>query len=497
MQKYRPYLMDVIRMFLFLALGRSVSSLELTARPVHDARLGSDASVSFLITVDKPPVDLNRLTIFWHFLNKEILSYNKTVRTNSSRYSLSREELLTGVTTLTISNIQIPDGGMYKCSVIYNLEKKEKEVWLDVGAPPQVTITDKTVVLNVESVLRCSATGFFPPDIGVKWFRNEEKLKDNIILGDPWRNPDRTYSVNSTVTITPTEEDREQNFSCRVQHKYLQESLQEDFHLVYEDTSLAGIIAACSVSGVILIIIITSVLWWRQKPRRKAPFIVLDIMGPSKLIDGEEAALYCTVYNIPKDLCVTWLIRRAGQEQEIQTSQIREHSEEGKSLLDKSYEIKSQREGRLYSSSLSFIPHMKRHEDVTFICRGVSSKYKDEKMFHCKMIYVKPKMPVMRILSVHGGMKYLLNLEKFYPKSIKITWTCGERGTEEVVSSTESISENPDRTYKISSEIIISEVHHKDPGFKVRVTWDHESMEEPEFREMSIRDSVNPRCRLL
>ncbi|XP_073403342.1 uncharacterized protein [Dendrobates tinctorius] len=484
--------MEAVGTILFcLVLCHSVSSLELTGPSTNAARLGSDAWVPCLFTVDNPPVDLNHLTIFWHFLDKEILSYNKTVRTNSSRHSLSTEELLTGVANLTISNVRLPDGGRYKCSVIYNSERREKRLWLDVGAPPLVTITERTVVVNEESVLRCSATGFFPIDIEVKWFRGSERLSD-VTMDQPQRNPDRTYSVNSTVTITPTEEDREQNFSCRVRHFYLTDPLQVHFQLIYMDRSSAGIIVGCFIPVVMLIIIITGVLWWRLKRRRKAPLIVGDIVGPPKLIDGEETALHCTVDNAPEDLCVTWLIRRAGQEQEIQTPQMRERSEEEEeSLLDTSYVIKSQVVGRQYSSSLSFIPHMERHKDVTFICREVSGKRKGERTFPCETIYVKPKMSqkVSRSLSDCGEMKYLLKLEKFYPKSIKITWTCGEKGKVEVVSSTDSISENPDRSYNVSSEINIPEDQHKDPGFRVRVTWEHDSMEKPESSELYIRDS--------
>ncbi|XP_073403345.1 uncharacterized protein [Dendrobates tinctorius] len=469
-----------------LLLALSVSSLELTGPSTNAARLGSDAWVPCLFTVDNPPVDLNHLTIFWYFLDKEILSYNKTVRTNSSRHSLSTEELLTGVANLTISNIRLPDGGRYKCSVIYNSERREKRLWLDVGAPPLVTITDRTVVVNEESVLRCSATGFFPIDIEVKWFRGSERLSD-VTMDQPQRNLDRTYSVNSTVTITPTEEDREQNFSCRVRHFYLSDPLQVHFQLIYMDRSSAGIIAVCSILVVILIIIIIAgVLWWKLYPRKK----VRDIVGPPKLIDGEEAALHCTVDNAPEDLCVTWLIRRAGQEQEIQTSQKREHSEEEEeSLLDTSYVIKSQVVGRQYSSSLSFIPHMERHKDVTFICRGVSGHHNDEKVYHCKMIYVKPKVSKTknRILSKPGMMTYLLSLDHFNPKNINIVWKCGAEMTEKVAST--KVSENPDKTYNVSSELDIPEEQHKDPGFKVHVTWEHESLEKPESRELNIRDS--------
>ncbi|XP_075141444.1 uncharacterized protein LOC142217151 [Leptodactylus fuscus] len=477
------------RILCLLVVCHSASPLQPTGPSVHAARLGSDTLVPCPFTLDSPSVDLAHLRIFWFFQDKEVLSYNKTVRTTSSRYSLNTKELKTGIADLSISNVQIQDGGMYKCSVTYIAERKEKEIRLDIGTPPQVTITDKTVVMNTTSVLRCSITGFYPVDIDVKWFRGAERLR-NVTEDAPQRNPDRTYNMISSVTIIPTKEDMEQIFSCRVQHEYLQEPLQEDFELVDKDRSSAGIIAACSVIGLILIVIIAVVLWWKLRRKDTGSFTVRDIEGPAKLIDGEEATLRCTVDDCPEGLCVTWLIRRDGQDQEIQTSQMRGHEEEEESLLDTSYVIKSRREGRQYLISLSFIPHMERHRDVTFICRGVFNKYKDKKTFNCTTIYGKPRLsqPITRSLNPPGHMKYLLNLEKFYPKNIRIVWTCGVERKEEVVSSTDTISDNPDRSYNVSSEVTITEDRHKDPEFRVRVTWEHESMEEPESRELSIRD---------
>ncbi|XP_066433989.1 uncharacterized protein [Eleutherodactylus coqui] len=524
---------------------KEVSPLVLTGPSVHATSLGSNALVPCKFTVDNPPVDLTHLMIFWLFQDKEILSYNETVRRTSSRYSLSTEALSTGIANLTVSNIQIPDGGMYKCSVIYKSDRKEKTVRLDIEdlkliakimaeelaivmprliSPVQVgfvnrrsdvtnihkilaihnnfklrpeshmspvTITGTTVVLNEESILRCSVTGFYPVDISIKWFRGREMLRD-VTVDEPRRNSDGRYSVDSTATITPTEEDREQNFSCRVQHESLKKPLQEEFRLITEVESSAGTIAACIIVPILIILI--AALWWKLKRRRKAngPFTMRNIEGPPKLIDGEEATLYCTVDHCPEELSVTWLMRRAGQDQEIQTSQMRGHGEEEvESLLDTSYMIRSQQEERQYVTSLSFIPHMERHKDVTFICRGVSNQHNKKKTFHCKTIYVKPRLsqPVMRSLCISGKMKYLLNLENFYPKSIRITWRCGVGGSEDVISSTESLADNPDRTYNISSEVRITEDRHKDPGFTVRVTWEHESMESPESRELSIRDS--------
>ncbi|XP_069840508.1 programmed cell death 1 ligand 1-like isoform X2 [Dendropsophus ebraccatus] len=366
------YKMENIRTILcLLVLHHSVSSLKLTGPSVHTARLGSDARVPCLVTVDNPPVDPEHITILWLHQDKEILSYDKSVRTTSPRYSLSTEALGAGTGDLTITNIQIPDGGMYKCSVTYRSHTKEKEIRLDVGAPPQVTVTGNTVVMNKESVLSCSITGFYPIDIDVRWFKGTELLR-NVTMDEPQRNPDRTYNGTSTLTITPTEEDRERNFSCTVHHFSLDEPLQVDFQLVYREENRAMLILLVCITTVVLV---TTV--------------------------------------------IVIIVRR-------------------------------------------------RHH-----------KKADPKLSH----------PVMRCLSAPGEIKYLLNLKEFYPKSIKIVWTCGVVRTEEdVLSPTNSLSQNPDRTYNVSSKVTIPEERHKDPGFRVRVTWDHGSMEKPESRELTMRD---------
>ncbi|XP_069840517.1 uncharacterized protein [Dendropsophus ebraccatus] len=481
----------------FLLLYHSASSLQLTGPSHHEARLGSDALVPCLVTVDNPPVDPEHITIVWFHQDKEILSYDKTVRTTSYRYSLSTEALQFGIAVLTISNIQIHDGGRYKCSVTYRSETKEKMVMLDVGAPPQVKIARKVVVMNKQSVLSCFISGFYPIDIDIRWFRDGERLEENVIVGDPWRNPNRTYNVISNVTITPTEEDRERIFSCTVQqHKSLKEPLWEDFRLVYEvptEGTSAGIIAACSVLGLMLIILIIGVLWWKLNQRRKGPFLVRDIKGPPKLIDGEETTLYCTVDDYPKNLCVTWLIRRAGQEEEkIQTSQMRGHSEEEKeSLLDTSYAIRSQPEGRQYSSSLSFIPHIQRHRDVTFICRGVSHPHKEEKTFHYETVYAKPHMlaPIEITMADSSRVQFSLTLQKFYPKDIRISWHLENLSGKYGLPAEETFTtQDDDPTYDVTSDLWITNISFKDPQIKIVVEWKHESMETSETRELSIRD---------
>ncbi|XP_073414796.1 uncharacterized protein [Dendrobates tinctorius] len=217
---------------LLLLLLQTVASLKLFVPPTHKAWLGKNVQIPCSFIVDKPPVDRSLLKIIWYFQGKQVLRVDgKSEDSTDPRLSYV-DKAMDGGADLYISNTSLSDGGLYKCSVIYSNQRKEAEIRLDVQAPPQVTITNKMVVVNAESVLCCSVTGFYPVDIDIKWFRGSERLSD--VSEDPsLRNRDGLYSVNSTVTIVPTEEDRKQNFSCRVQHESLPKPLQETFQLVY------------------------------------------------------------------------------------------------------------------------------------------------------------------------------------------------------------------------------------------------------------------------
>ncbi|XP_075175661.1 uncharacterized protein LOC142246484 [Anomaloglossus baeobatrachus] len=474
---------------LFPLLFQTLSGLEVFAPSPQRVLNGSSVVLPCSFSINKLPLDPKYLAILWSFKGRQILVYDNKGIKKDPKATFDGEATKDGNASLTLDKVTLSDDGTYSCLVVYSPDQIQKDIVLEVQVRPMVIPHNKPVRKESENTLLCEASGFFPPDIEISWTL-DGKIQNNSFLGEPVENKDGTYNVTSSVTFTPTPEAK--TLSCTVHHASLHQPLQEDLLLVYEDSS-AGVIAACFIIAFILIIAISGALWWNRKQRKKdcGPLLVRDVKGPPKLIDGEEAVLYCTVDNAPEDLCVTWLIRRAGEEQEIQTSQMRGRSEEEEeSLLDTSYVIKSQRDGRQYSSSLSFIPHMERHKDTTFICRGASGQHKDERTFYCRTILVKPKMskPIIRSLFVSKEIKYLLNLEKCYPKNITFIWMCGAEMTE-VVSSTDSVSENPDRTYNVSSEVVIPEDRHKDPGFRVRVTWEHASMEEPESRELSMRDS--------
>lgn len=100
-------------------------------------------------------------------------------------------------------------------------------------AQPLISILNKSVQRNTENTLTCMANGYFPHDINVNWYKDGEVLK-NQLMGEPLQYDNGTYQVNSTLTITPNDDDRNKTFSCRIQHVSLQGPLQEDFQLIYQ-----------------------------------------------------------------------------------------------------------------------------------------------------------------------------------------------------------------------------------------------------------------------
>ncbi|XP_053550163.1 uncharacterized protein LOC128641654 [Bombina bombina] len=257
--------------------------LELNVHP-QTAKLGSDILIPCIFTANKIPVNPKFLAIFWYFQEKEILRYDNIVTRSHRRVSLNTDRAVYGIASLSISNVKISDCGIYKCSVTYSPEKKEKEVTLDVHAPPTITITNNMVEKDIESILHSTITGFYPVKIDIEWLRDKEVLK-SVNHSEPQQNSDGTYTVKSSVTLTPTEESKNHNYSIRVQHVSLYEPLQKKIQLVYDATSKPYVlyIVIAIIISIISIVIIALII--KCVRRRRNNVLVASTEGSST--DGD------------------------------------------------------------------------------------------------------------------------------------------------------------------------------------------------------------------
>eukprot|EP00079_Xenopus_tropicalis_P018313 XP_004919682.1 PREDICTED: uncharacterized protein LOC101734290 [Xenopus tropicalis] len=480
---------------LFLVLPAAGSILDISAPSPQRVLLGNEAQLRCTFSLAKPPINPLFLAVFWYFQDMEILRYDNKGLSLSPRVSFSKEAANNGDVSVSLANVSISDGGIYRCLVIYSPEKMEKEVLLEIFAPPVIRIPNKVIQKNKENTLTCAASGFYPVDIDVSWYKDNKHLTESQ-LDKPERNPDGTYRVRGTVTLPPMDGQMDHNVSCRVQHRSLQQPLQEDAQLEYEEGNSSSVTVAGGIAlGVILVGLVIGLVIWKQ--RRKAPlqgYSVSGIKGPEKLLDGEEATLYCTATNCPQgNPQVTWSEERAGKQREIPQCHPGGPGE-AERLLGGSYFITCRKEGlQTHCSSLRFVPHVGQHRDVTLICRFVCAGATTERRFPCATIYAKPvPVSVVPTLCDSGEILYSLTLRGFYPRDISITWTCGAGDSQGRILSTELYEENPDPTFSVCSEARISGDLYKDPAFRVGVAWEHGSLDAPGYREISAQDPEFP-----
>uniref|UniRef100_A0A8C5QSZ5 Ig-like domain-containing protein n=1 Tax=Leptobrachium leishanense TaxID=445787 RepID=A0A8C5QSZ5_9ANUR len=425
----------------------------MVAPTFHRARMGSDVLIPCTFTIDKPSVDIWQLALSWRFQESKVLGFDNNISSTHPRASINTARIKYGDVSLYIPNAMISDGGIYKCLIIYSTERQNKEIRLDIEAPPQITITKRLVVTNRQSVLRAAITGFYPVDINVKWFKDGETTEPltNYTVSTPQRNPDGTYSVTSMVTIMPTEEDKHRSFSCRVQHESLSEPLREDFHLIYGAFPSAEI---------------TSSAFYLNK----------------------EQELICHVWGFyPESITVNWFLNSSLVDS-TKTRWI------NSSALEAVYKFTPTEKNQGLELSCEVEHDTLSHPLVRkLLVEGkVPSVFVQHNLTMVSVSLWWPLPIVTRPLQLSlcdpGEVLCSLNLESFYPKHIDISWSCDTGQSQKGISSQEKYQENPDQSYNAESACKIPGDSLKDPEFKVIVRWKHETMEDWESKELRVRD---------
>ncbi|XP_073491245.1 uncharacterized protein [Aquarana catesbeiana] len=461
--------MLLVRFLLLLCLQQTGHALQLTAPSSHRAMMGEDVNIPCSFTINNPPINQSFLAITWYFQAKEILSVQnaKVIATDPRVSYTGRAE--DGIADLSISNIAIMDGGIYKCSILYTPKREEKEIRLDIQAPPQISITEKLVVKNRENVLRSVISGFYPVDIDIKWLR-DGKILDKVIMEKPLRDPDGTYSVRSSVTITPTKEDRERIFSCKVQHESLTTPLQEDFQLVY---------------GAIPSIHITS----------QAFFLNVEQM------------LVCSVSGFyPESIVVNWFLN----DTLVKNTKTRRISS---SAVESDYHFIPTQQNRdmelrcVVEHATLTIPHVERLQvQVT----DLTAKYKTFVPIVAAVLisilgtvtfYVlcmkkkKKSFPKVRDITRSPGGIFSLDVHHFYPEAINVSWEVIQppSSTEpRPIASTILMHRNQDGTFNATStsESLRGEIREDEP-YIVRASVIHKKLKHPSHREWKSGDKDN------
>uniref|UniRef100_A0A673TXC9 Major histocompatibility complex, class II, DQ beta 1 n=1 Tax=Suricata suricatta TaxID=37032 RepID=A0A673TXC9_SURSU len=113
---------------------------------------------------------------------------------------------------------------------------------LQLRVEPTVTIfPSRTVVLNHHNLLVCSVTDFYPGQIKVRWFRNDQALTAGIVSTPLIRNGDWTFQILVMLEMTLQRGDV---YTCHVEHPSLQSPITVEWRVQSESTQnrmLSGI----------------------------------------------------------------------------------------------------------------------------------------------------------------------------------------------------------------------------------------------------------------
>uniref|UniRef100_A0A8C0T9V1 Ig-like domain-containing protein n=1 Tax=Canis lupus familiaris TaxID=9615 RepID=A0A8C0T9V1_CANLF len=80
-------------------------------------------------------------------------------------------------------------------------------------------LPSRTEVLNHHNLLVCSVTDFYPGQIKVRWFRNDQEQTAGVVSTPLIRNGDWTFQILVMLEMTPQRGDV---YTCHVEHASLQ-----------------------------------------------------------------------------------------------------------------------------------------------------------------------------------------------------------------------------------------------------------------------------------
>ncbi|NXW37334.1 SHPS1 phosphatase, partial [Phaetusa simplex] len=186
--------------------------------------------------------------------------------------------------TIRIRDVQPKDAGTYYCvkfrKSLGGVEVFRRGKGTDVSVlakptPPVVSGPEHRVGPGQSVAFTCTAGGFFPEDISVKWLKNEV----SISAQQPQITPGQmksSYNMVSTVTMPLGVDDVRSQVVCEVQHPTLMAPLRETYQL--------------------------------RQALRVSPSVQVEADPPTPVGVNKTVKFTCHVKGFyPRDVAVTWL----------------------------------------------------------------------------------------------------------------------------------------------------------------------------------------------
>nr|AFU83045.1 MHC class II antigen [Equus caballus] len=141
---------------------------------------------------------------------------------------------------------------------------------------PTVTVSpSRTEALNHHNLLVCSVTDFYPGQVKVRWFRNDQEETAGVVSTPLIRNGDWTFQILVMLEMTPQRGDV---YTCHVEHPSLQSPITVQWRAQSESaqskmlSGVGGFVLGLIFLGLGLIIHYRS----KKGPRGPSPAGLLD-----------------------------------------------------------------------------------------------------------------------------------------------------------------------------------------------------------------------------
>ncbi|XP_058876680.1 signal-regulatory protein beta-1-like isoform X2 [Acipenser ruthenus] len=190
---------------------------------------------------------------------------NGTVRgeqSNTLSLQTAKEDIRSTVTCETTDN-----------TTQQTLSSEPYSLGASITVKPDVSIeaNPESVKVNESVSLTCRARGFYPERVNVSWVQQGGAVEPAAERGENAENEDGTFSRNSVLNVTVTQELSGATVSCRVQIEGLAEPVQKEHTLVVTDpkpkpdqgpdpgsklSSGSDLVIPVAVAGVVVLIVL-------------------------------------------------------------------------------------------------------------------------------------------------------------------------------------------------------------------------------------------------